>query len=77
MQTEVTILKSVVSAQVSVCNDLKQMMPQSDRALSLSSEHSDQIMSELFVDLPPQQAAGPSGSGIPPSTTPPVVIPRG
>ena len=72
MQAEMNTLKSVVSAQVSVCNDLKQMhaVRLTDRELSLSSEHRDPTMSELFVELPPL----PSGSCISPMTTPPAVV---
>ena len=72
MQAEVNTLKSVVSAQVSVCNDLRQMhaVRLTDRELSLSSEHRNPTMSELFVELPPL----PSGSCISPMTTPPAVV---
>ena len=72
MQAEMNTLKSVVSPQVSVCNDLKQMhaVRLTDRELSLSSEHRDPTMSELFVELPPL----PSGSCISPMTTPPAVV---
>ena len=72
MQAEMNTLKSVVSAQVSVCNDLKQMhaVRLTDRELSLSSEHRDPTISELFVELPPL----PSGSCISPMTTPPAVV---
>ena len=54
MQAEMSILKSVVSAQASRCNDLKQMhaVRLTDRELSLSSEHRDPPMSELFEKLP-------------------------